>query len=159
MNFHLTKVSFKPAAAHNAAAEEKTGRRWMMYDFENDRFSDEDERRTYKIIRWWLLDCYYTYCRSHLHARKLGKGGGWAPDEHEIGYAYEQCEDSFRLPIEQVMFEVLALVLSGGRGSEEYPRAKIATILAKHDLGEMLATLQGEELREFTHDLKLLGLM
>ncbi len=133
-----------------------------MYDFESDRLPD-DERRTYKLIRWWLLDCYYTYCRTKLHSRNLGKEeSGWSISEHEIGYAYEQCEDAFDRPVEKLMLEVLALILNGGRGPvkfEPYHREKIAAILNKNNLYEMLSTLPVTERNEFERDLKLLNLM
>lgn len=132
-----------------------------MYDFINDHLP-EGERLPYKAMRWWLLDCYYTYCRSKLHSKNLGMGSTWLLHEHELGYAYEQYELSFHTPLEQLMLEVLTLILNGGRGPdtvEPYHRAKIAEILEKHDLGEMLKTLSGEELSEFEHDLKLLKLM
>jgi hypothetical protein len=133
-----------------------------MYDFLNDGDFPDDERVPYKLILWELFDCYYTYCRSHMHSHKLGKGGGWSPNEHEIGYAYEQCESIYKRPVERLMFEVLTLVLNAGRGPatvEPYHRAKIAAILAEHDLGALLKTLHGKELQEFTRDLDLLGLL
>lgn len=133
-----------------------------MYDFINNGDFPDDERAPYRLIRWWLLDCYYTYCRSKLHTRSHGKGGAWSPNEHELGYAYEQFEDAFEEPIEQLMLEVLALVLNAGRGPETvepYHYGRIAEILEKQSLSEMLKDLQGEELREFEHDLKLLKLL
>lgn len=134
-----------------------------MYDFINNGDFPDDERAPYRLIRWWLLDCYYTYCRSKLHAKRLDKGGDlWLPLEYEIGYAYEQNEDAYGLPIEQLMLEVLTLVLRCERGSpkaEPYHRAKIAGILEKNDLSEMLSELPTEERREFEHDLRLLKLL
>lgn len=134
-----------------------------MYDFINNGDFPDDERAPYRLIRWWLLDCYYTYCRSKVHTKNLGKGGGnWSPHEHEIGYAYEQNEDAFQQPIERLMLEVLTLVLNAGRGPETvgpYHHAKIAAILEKNNLNEMLNGLPDEERREFEHDLKLLKLL
>ena len=133
-----------------------------MYDFENGQLPD-GERRTYKLIRWWLLDCYYSYCRTKLHLRNLGtKEWEWSVSEHEVGYAYEQCEYCFDRPIEQLMLEVLTLILNAGRGPitvDSYHRRKIAAVLEKNDLHKMLHTLPAEERSEFEHDLKLLYLM
>jgi hypothetical protein len=131
----------------------------MMNDCIDDHLSDG--RLPYKAMRSWLLDCYYTYCRSKIKA-KIRWGKGWLPNEHEIHWAYEQYELSFHTPIEQLMLEVLTLILNGGRDPdtvELYHRAKIAAILEKHDLDEMLKTLEGEELSEFEDDMKLLKLV
>jgi hypothetical protein len=133
-----------------------------MYDFINNGDFPNDERAPYRLIRWWLLDCYYTYCRHKLHARNFENDDGWAIDEHELGYAYEQCMDSYGLPIEQLMLEVLTMILNAGREPmtvESYHRAKINAILENHDLQEMLNTLSGEERSEFERDLRLLNLM
>ena len=134
-----------------------------MYDFINNGDFPDDERVPYRLIRWWLLDCYYTYCRSKLRERSMGKGGGrWLPYEHELGYAYEQFELSFELPIERLMLEILTLVLNGGRGPEAlepFHRAKIAAILDTNDLTEMLNELPDAERREFEHDIRLLSIL
>lgn len=115
-------------------------------------------RLPYGAMRSWLLDCYYTYCRSKIKAENRW-GKGWLPNEHEIHWAYEQYEASFKTGIEQLMLEVLTLILNGGRGPasmESYHRAKIADLLEKHDLEAMLKTLENCELQELEHDLKLL---
>jgi hypothetical protein len=132
-----------------------------MYDLINDGDFPDDERVPYRLMRWWFLDCYYTYCRTKIRSIKKWNNG-WLVGEHEIGYAYEQCESIYKRPIERLMFEVLTLVLNAGRGPanvEPYHRAKIAAILAEHDLGELVKTLHGKELQEFTRDLELLGLI
>ena len=135
----------------------------MMYDFINNGDFPDGERVPYRLIRWWVLDCYYSYCRHKLHSKNLEKESGyWSTNESEIGYAHEQCENIFRLPIEELMLEVLTLILRAGRGpkqAEPYHRAKIAMILERNDLSEMLKNLPIDELREFEHDLKLLNLL
>jgi hypothetical protein len=131
----------------------------IEYDFFNDEFPD-DERVPYKLIRWWFLGGAYRNCQ-HAYRENQGWQKRWA-DEY-LG-SYEQYESAFDRPIEKLMLEVLLLIMVAGRNSqyekfEPYHRAKIAAILEKNDLSEMLKTLSGEELSEFEHDLKLLKLM
>lgn len=133
-----------------------------MYDFINYGDFPDEERAPYRLIRWWLLDCYYSYCRGQLHYKNHGKNWDSEPIIHQLPYAYEQCEHMYHIPIEQLMIEVLTLTMWGGSAPvviERRHREKIEAILAKHPLGEMLKPLQGEELGEFSHDLKLLGFM
>ena len=132
-----------------------------MYDFINNGDFPDEQRTPYRLVRWWLLDCYYTYCRSKIRNTKTW-GKGWLPNEHEIHWAYEQCEFLYQYPIEQLMLEVLTLILNAGRGPstvELYHRSKIAAILKENDLREMLQNLPVEVRNEFEHDLKLLNLM
>ncbi len=73
-----------------------------------------EDRVAYSEIRAWFLGCYYNYCRV-----KLGHQSPWREGESEAGYAYSELEKTFDRPIEKLMLEVLALVLSAGRSSEE----------------------------------------
>ncbi|MFC5476373.1 hypothetical protein [Paraherbaspirillum soli] len=127
-----------------------------MYDFFKDVFPD-GERIPYKLMRWWFLDCYYTYCRSKIHHHSE-----WSKNEHEIAYAYEQQEFAYFNPTEQIMLEVLFLIFNAGRGPETvdpYHRGKIAKILEAHDLNEMLVALPEDERLEFKSDLQLLKIL
>lgn len=130
-----------------------------MYDFFKDNFPD-DERVPYKLMRWWLLDCYYIYCRGRIKESKRWNLP-WQQNEHELGYAYEQCEFAYSRPIEVLMLEVLALLLDAGRGSKLFEiehRAKIAEVLKNNVLSEMLSQLPKEERSEFEYDLALLDI-
>ncbi len=132
-----------------------------MYDFINNGNFPDSERAPYRLIRWWLLDCYYTYCRSKVKAMTKWQKG-WLPNEHELHWAYEQSEFSYQFPLEKLMLEVLTLTLNAGRGPvtvETYHRSKIAEILKKNNLDEMLKTLPPGERNEFEYDLKLLNLI
>ncbi|MFG9943215.1 hypothetical protein ACG3RN_20975 [Pseudomonas aeruginosa] len=60
---------------------------------------------------------YYNYCRV-----KLNHQSPWVEGESEVGYAYSELENSFDLPIEKLMLEVLALILSAGRFSDKVKR-------------------------------------
>lgn len=131
-----------------------------MFDFEKGDWPD-GMRVTYKMIRWGLLDCYYIYCRGKIHSKNCNNRGDWVDGELEIGYAYEQDEGAYRLPIENLMLEVVTLILLGGRGStqtEKYHRNKITEILKENDLALMLRMLPDDERRSFEYDLKLLGI-
>ncbi len=61
-----------------------------------------EERVTYGEIRAWFLGSYYNYCRV-----KLNHQSPWVEGESEVGYAYSELENSFDLPIEKLMLEVL----------------------------------------------------
>ncbi len=131
------------------------------YDFSNDEFPD-DERRPYKLIRWCFLDCCYIYCAGKIHGRSHGQGGGWVKNESEYSYAYSQEEYAYSRPIEKLMLEVISIILNAGRDPETvepYHRRKIASILEKHDLQDMLKELPDNERCEFEHDLRLLKII
>ena len=107
----------------------------MKYDFESDQWPNE-ARVPYKLIRWWLLDCYYVYCQARIRPSKQPRKP-WGENEHEIGYAYEQYQSAYQMPIERLMLEVLTLILNAGRGPvqlDSFHRKKIAEILAVNDL-------------------------
>jgi hypothetical protein len=131
-----------------------------MYEFFSD-YLPEDERVPYKVIRWWLLDCYYGYCKTKIMGNKRWHHP-WQKDEHELWYAYEQCEFAYSRPIENLMLEVLTLVLDAGRGSKLFEierRAKISQILKENNLSEMLCELPNDERRQFEGDLALLDIV
>ncbi|NTX93380.1 MULTISPECIES: Imm2 family immunity protein [unclassified Pseudomonas] len=115
-----------------------------------------EERVTYGEIRAWFLGSYYSYCRG-----KLSDKSPWIEGESEVGYAYMELENSFDMPIEKLMLEVLALVLSAGRSSEEVERYHlnaISGLLAEIDISSVFESLPSEEAAELRADLKVLGL-
>ncbi|MGV2862931.1 Imm2 family immunity protein [Achromobacter sp. ESBL13] len=115
-----------------------------------------EERVTYGEMRAWFLGCYYDYCRT-----KIGHGGAWVEGESEVGYAYSELENSFDMPIEKLMLEVLALVLSAGRSSEHvrnYHMRIIGELLSEIDISSLLDGLPFEEATELRSDLKCFGL-
>lgn len=115
-----------------------------------------EERVTYSEIRTRFLGSYYNYCRAKLSHQSL-----WGEDESEAGYAYSELENSFDTPIEKLMLEVLALVLSAGRFSEEtskYHLDIISGLLNEIDISSALEGLPSDEEAELRADLKVLGL-
>lgn len=111
-----------------------------------------EERVVYAEIKSDFLDCYYQYCQNKI-------GEIWISGEHERGWAYDQWFTGYDLPTEKLMLEVIAMILNSGRSkqSDLFHRAQIEKILVKHSLEQILNCLIGEELVDFTYDLKLLG--
>lgn len=112
------------------------------------------DRVTYGEIRAWFLGSYYSYCKV-----KLSHQSPWAEGESEVGYAYGELENSFELPVEKLMLEVIALVLSAGRSSEKvkkYHLDIISKLLEEIELSDIFEDFSPDELVEFKGDLKLL---
>ncbi|NHZ36758.1 hypothetical protein [Massilia rubra] len=131
-----------------------------MYDFLNDEFPD-GQRIPYKLIRYQFLRCYYIYCSSKFSVSKR-IFGEWVGNEHESAFAYDNLELSFELPIENLMLEVISTIMAGGRQSaqfEQHTQKRIVKILDGRKIGDLLGTLDGDELAEFRADLALLRLM
>jgi hypothetical protein len=115
-----------------------------------------EERVTYNEIRAWFLNSYYSYCKA-----KLRHKSPWAEGESEVGYAYGELENSFDLPVEKLMLEVLALVFSAGRSSEEvekYHLRAISGLLEEIERSSVFRELPSDEAAELIDDLKVLGL-
>ncbi|MET3432444.1 hypothetical protein ABIC71_001930 [Herbaspirillum seropedicae] len=128
-----------------------------MYDFMTDHIPD-GERVPYKVIRWWLLSCYYSHCRSKINGMNR-RGDTWDDGERELGYAYEQFEFAYQMPLEIFMLEQLTLILDAGEGSPvfyEYHCSRMKKILRESNIPELITYLPEDERREFLSDLALL---
>ncbi|WP_134677849.1 Imm2 family immunity protein [Ectopseudomonas khazarica] len=115
-----------------------------------------EDRVTYGEIRAWFLGSYYNYCRA-----KLSHQSPWAEGESEVGYAYSELENSFDLPVEKLMLEILALILSADRSSEKvkkYHLDMIRGLLKEIELSSVLNDLPSDEAAELKKDLRVLGL-
>jgi hypothetical protein len=86
------------------------------------------------------------------------KKESWSAGELEINWAYQEFYNSFELPIERLMLEVLTLILTAGRLPGLFHREQIAKLLAEHSLDEMLHGIPTEEADELLYDMKLLKL-
>ncbi len=78
-----------------------------------------------------------------------------------MGYAYGELENSFELPIEKLMLEVIALILSAGRSPEKvqkYHLDAISKLLEEFELFSILEDLPSDEVVELKDDLRLLGI-
>lgn len=134
-----------------------------MFDFEKGDWSD-GMRITYKMTKWLIAEMAFQYCGSMYKSIQLASNhpnhiDGWKGYAIEYVWAYEQCEGTFSLPIEQLMFEVAIVIFYSGRSNENGHRSKINEILKDRDLALMLKDIPQAEKNEFEHDLKLLGLM
>ncbi|WP_287881317.1 hypothetical protein [Aquitalea sp.] len=110
-----------------------------------------EDRVTYQMLKEWALNSYFDFCRdrgitmgmSHLEV---------------IGYIDYDFEDGFQRPIEDLMWRVILLVLSGGWHSEwcHLTRQLIVDKLAEHSLENLLVNIPVDEAEAFQHDLKIL---
>lgn len=110
-----------------------------------------EDRVTYKILKEWALETYYEGCRDHAVMK------GW-PHEQIMGYVSYQFENAFERPVENLMWNVILLVLSGGwhKEVEGSIRERIINLLAEHGLEKLLVDVPGDEAEVFRHDLKIL---
>lgn len=115
----------------------------------------KEDRVTYSEIKRWVLDSYYMSCRDR-GARK----SGWT---HEliVSDVYDSYADSFSLPVEQLMLEVVALVLVGGWYENQVlqRKGKVRSILSRYGLDELLRSLPENEAEDFVNDMRVLGLI
>lgn len=114
-----------------------------------------EDRVTYGEMRAWFLGSYYSYCKV-----KLSHQSSWAEGESEVSYAYGELENAFELPIEKLMLEVIALILSAGRSPrkvQKYNLDAISKLLEEIELSSILEELPSDEMAELKDDLRLLG--
>lgn len=113
-----------------------------------------DERLSYEILKSYALDAYFDYCRDR--ALKSGFSHG-----EIIGYVSCIFEDGFESSIENLMWDVIILVISGGWYVEwnEKLRANIVSRIKNDGLANVLAEIPDDEADIFVRDLKLLNLI
>lgn len=113
-----------------------------------------EERVTYQTLKEWALESYFNGCRDHAAMQ------GWQHAQ-VMGYVSHTFEDGFERPIEDLMWRVIILVLSGGwhQEIEQNIRRIIAKQLAERGLDSLLADVPVGEAEVFTHDLKILKLI
>ncbi|MEQ9944451.1 hypothetical protein ABRP58_20665 [Pectobacterium aroidearum] len=119
------------------------------------------ERIDYKEIKESFLIKYYDCCRNMIFVKNKGKEIENIYFQ-EIGYAYDQAEGSYYLPIENLMLEVLSLIMIAGRGpeiTERYHREMIEKILVEHPLEQLLEEITEEEKSDLLYDMSLLRLV
>ena len=116
-------------------------------------FQSED-RVPYQTLKSWALDAYFDFCRDS------GLVDHWSHEQvlARVDYSFE---DGFARPIEDLMWRLILLVLSGGWHSEWCQRQHqlIVDALTEHDLENLLADVPTDESEAFRHDLKLLKLI
>ncbi len=110
-----------------------------------------EERVAYETLKEWALETYYEGCRDHAVMKE------W-PHEQIMGYVSYQFENTFERPVEDLMWHVILLVLSGGwhKEIEQNIRGRIEKQLAEHSLENLLSDVPADEAEAFRHDLKIL---
>lgn len=113
-----------------------------------------DERENYLTIKTWFLECVFDTCRNHW-------GDETWPYGSVISFTYEEFSVSYDSPIEILMLNVIAFIMSGGwdSGQANYYNKQIDDLLSINDLGEMLANIPKEEADEFLQDMRILKLI
>jgi hypothetical protein len=116
-----------------------------------------EERVPYETLKQWALESYYEGCRD-LAIRAINSK--WT-HEQIVGYVSSAFEDGLDRPIENLMWEVILLVLSGGwyASFAKQTRQRIADLLAEHHLENLLVDVPTEEADLFRHDLAILKLI
>jgi hypothetical protein len=111
------------------------------------------ERIPYQSLKDWALDAYFDGCRDLALMRKF-------PHEQIIGFVSYAFEDGFERPIEDLMWRVILLILSGGWHPEleERNRKTITKDIAEQGLDRLLSGVPKEEAELFKHDLTILKL-
>lgn len=115
---------------------------------------EHKDRLTYETLKAWALECFYEGCRDQAVVKGL-------PHEQILGYVDYQFEDSFELPVEQFMWRVVLLILSGGWYQDWYLSARqiVADQIQLEGIDEILAGVPEAESEMFRHDLKILKLI
>jgi hypothetical protein len=113
-----------------------------------------EERVTYETLKSWALEAYYDGCRD------LASMKGWS-HEQILAYVSHTFEDGFERPVEDLMWRVILLVLSGGwhPNWEASARQVIADQLGERGLEALLLGIPREEAELFRRDLQILELV
>lgn len=110
-----------------------------------------EERVPYQTLKAWALDAYFDFCRCS------GLVEHWSHEQvlARVDYSFE---GGFERPVEDLMWRVILLVLSGGWHPDWESRARqlIVDALAEHGLKNLLADVPVDEVVAFQHDLKIL---
>jgi hypothetical protein len=85
---------------------------------------------------------------------------GW-PHEQIMGYVDYQFENSFERPVEDFMWRVVLLILSGGWNQNWYSSARqlIVEQIMRNGIDNILAGVPAAEAELFRHDLRVLKLI
>ena len=116
--------------------------------------SEKKARRTYFEIKEEALAIYYDFCRDHGVEGRL-------PQEKVLASVDYHFDGTFNWQLEELMFLVVELILSGGwyPEIERYCRQSIEAWCAKSDLWKMLDGIPKEESDLFVNDLRVLKLL
>ncbi|BEU27542.1 hypothetical protein [Paraburkholderia sp. 22B1P] len=113
-----------------------------------------EERRTYDTLKALALESYFDGCRDIA----IGLGRSHA---QVMGYVSSSFPDGFELPVEDLMWKVILLVLSGGmhREIEDSLRLKIGEKISSLGLDDLLSDVTKKEGDALRQDLQILRLI
>jgi hypothetical protein len=114
-----------------------------------------EDRVSYNEIQEWYFGAAYSYCRH-----KIARKSPWTGDETEYGFAYAQLDNSFDLAIEKLMLEVIYLISTAGRVTQEVQSAHreiMEALLSSNTGEELFSNLSSDEVSEIRSHLNLLG--
>ena len=105
-------------------------------------------------IKAEALSLYFDFCRDRITR-------GQSTHENILAQVDYHFDGTFSTPLEQLMFYVVQLVLSGGwyPAIEKYCRTQISEWLSTHNLNELLSNIEANESIELVRDLELLRLL
>lgn len=108
-------------------------------------------RISYPQIKTDTLETYFEGCVS----RGIQAG---LPHEQALGYLSYNLENSYTLPIENLMMHTIELALYGGwyAGASAFIREQIREIIHRDGLTSLLQGIESEEIAIFLDDLKRL---
>lgn len=108
-----------------------------------------EERIIYDELKNWMLMNYFDDCRDYAFDK------GWTYSQI-VSTVHDGYEGSFSRPIENLMLELIALILTGGWNQQtaEYHRKQITELLSKYQLSELLDGVPEEEAKQFEMDLR-----
>lgn len=115
------------------------------------KISADTKPTTYWDMGLSFFKSYEVYCKN-----KIRHNLSWEEDEHEIHFAYAQNKDKFDTPLEQLMVEVWALILSGNRFKDKAQQHydKIDMTLKDYDADMHIAMVPDKD--KLIRDMQLL---
>jgi hypothetical protein len=113
-----------------------------------------EDRITYSMLKRWALESYFVGCRDL--ALTMGRSHA-----EVLGFVSSAYPEGFDRPLENCMWRVILLVLSGGMSPEieQGMRERISDQLSAEGLDDLLQGVPHEEAEAFKNDLKILKLI
>lgn len=108
---------------------------------------------SYRDLKNQVLDVYYEFCRDEI-------GSGTSSNMQVLARVNDHFEGTFNHPVEELMFCVIELILSGvwNENVEKNCRAWIEAWKVSNDLDKIIAETSTKEMDLFLHDVRILKL-
>ncbi|WGE34825.1 MULTISPECIES: hypothetical protein [Actinobacillus] len=112
------------------------------------------DRISYKELKQWFFEDAYLWCQRKFKNGKINK---WIENETEWGGALYSFENSFDMPIENLMLYTIGIITDSGRDKIYHSNLMkvIDDILKNNDIEILISCLEEEEKRDFLYDLNL----